>query len=177
MNVAKSNPLETAIRSKIKELIGEAEEDVKSTEKLVDYLLWLATTPIYKPNPLEPATVQKKKLINWSLVPIGAKTAQGEILARAEDGVLLTFLDGDIEEYEPEEYEVLRLVPKIAFTHLPKGTPPPVVPGLVIEYEYWCYGIEIMPKYHREVDKDFSYSAYRVIGVAEGFTDDPKEAV
>jgi hypothetical protein len=76
-----------------------------------------------------------------------------------------------------------RLAQQTGFTHLPEGTPPPVVEGLVFEYEY------TEPTYNSRHDSE-KYKrartphaelagdahAYRVIGLAPGYTDNPELA-
>jgi hypothetical protein len=188
-------PLETAIRDKIKELNGAADTESKSASELVDYLLWLATTPVYKPEPVEPTPTQKKKLIDWSLIPLGANTNKGKLMSIAETSIHGRFFANVFEGQNciAVELDELRLIEQTTFNHLPKGVQPPVVPGLVIEYlcvetenrgHFSDIGIQqnVYDNYldlAKMLKRGAMLIAYRVIGVdtanANGWTDDPEQ--
>jgi hypothetical protein len=85
-------------------------------------------------------------------------------------------------------FEKLRLLEQTTLTHLPAGTPPPVVEGLVFDYEY----VEVGFTAYRGVGKPYRSKykivqeftgdpyalcvGYRVIGCAPGYTDNPELA-
>jgi hypothetical protein len=114
------------------------------------------------------------KLIDWHKVPLGAMTSMGVIIHNQFNGIATVPKTG-IYCWETD-VKNMRLLEQTTFTHLPQGIPPPVVEGLVFEYEY-C------GEFGRDVDhipyvSDMTISciAYRVIGLAPGYTDNPEKA-
>jgi hypothetical protein len=102
-------------------------------------------------------------------------TNEGEVVQIGKTALLTIRMYGWFKCYL-FGFEKLRLLEQTTFTHLPEGTPPPVVEGLVFEYEY-C------GEFGRDVDKTLYRGenqskciAYRVIGCAPGYTDNPELA-
>jgi hypothetical protein len=197
--------LETAIRDKIKELCGESEnkEDSASAEALVSHLVGLASTlqltpgrgTVFSDNFKQPVLSEKKKLIDWSLIPLGANTNKGKLMSIAETSIHGRFFANVFEGQNciAVELDELRLIEQTTFNHLPKGVQPPVVPGLVIEYlcvetenrgHFSDIGIQqnVYDNYldlAKMLKRGAMLIAYRVIGVdtanANGWTDDPEQ--
>jgi hypothetical protein len=121
------------------------------------------------------------QLIDWSKMPAGTMTNHGELLkVNSLTQSAITLVGCDTEYWKLNN---LRLAEQTTFTHLPKGTPPPVVEGLVFEYEYPAaifVGATIVDYAtgHTWLHSVPCIYAYRVIGVdhANGWTDDPSNA-
>jgi hypothetical protein len=120
------------------------------------------------------------KLIDWSKMPVGTMTDEGFIVKTYRfSAVVFSEMLGAKELC----HAYLRLKEQTTFTHLPAGTPPPVVEGLVFEYEYPAaifVGTTIVDyaTAHTWLHSVPCIYAYRVIGVdhANGWTDDPSNA-
>jgi hypothetical protein len=113
------------------------------------------------------------KLIDWTKVPVGCQTSQGELMDYAEPWAWVNNTKNSILLVAAVN---LRLREQTTFTHLPTDTPPPVVDGLVFEYEVvstnecrYTY-TDLKNKVYRDC------IAYRVIGLAPGYTDNPELA-
>jgi hypothetical protein len=126
------------------------------------------------PDNIKPAL----KLIDWAKVPALSQTNHGlwlgfEAHYTGQDKRGLA-LCGTYVKLVP--MSSFRIVQQTTFTHLPKGTPPPVVEGLVFDYEY-ITGIR-----GRNTVRSVNFltpdsaCAYRVICLAPGYTDNPEEA-
>jgi hypothetical protein len=125
------------------------------------------------------------KLIDWGKVPVGSMTNYGTLLRSqisSTDGrlilVAMNEVTGtvDVADYRVADY---RLAQQTKFTYLPAGTPPPVVEGLVFEYEYPAavfFGntIKEYARGRTNLHNVPCINAYRVIGLAPGYTDNPK---
>jgi hypothetical protein len=143
---------------------------------------YLITKSNKHPDNVKPAL----KLIDWAKVPIGAMTNRGVIASYESTYGWVSCtrqgVDGCFESTsgQPENIN-LRLAEQTTFTHLPQGTPPPVVEGLVFEYEYPAAlfvgaRIKEYARGHTWLHSVPCIYAYRVIGLAPGYTDNPQEA-
>ena len=134
------------------------------------------------PNNRKPAL----KMINWANIPVGAMTKKGEFLGFHEStihGRYSAVLLKKMALISSELYS-LRLAEQTKFSHLQDGEAPPVIEGVVIEYEYVQCGPDKIPS--RWVVKTVQTFGsclpvamcigYRIIGLADGWTDDPSKA-
>jgi hypothetical protein len=124
------------------------------------------------------------KLINWSKL-VGCETSKGTLLGfDVNNNASVVRMIGVFPKCMIVPTDTIKLAEQTKFTHLPVGTKPPVIEGLVIEYEYW---ISMSGTSVRKYEKDYTripdsmwvvISAYRVVGIdrANGWTDDPEEA-
>jgi hypothetical protein len=120
------------------------------------------------------------KLIDWKKIPVGTMTSRGAISFCDMRYVYCTH----IAYTAAVLYAHCRLSEQTTFTHLPKDTPPPVVEGLVFEYEYVQLDSEGKP--YRwlgrtvEIFRRLPFApvciGYRVVGLAPGHTDNPELA-
>ena len=117
------------------------------------------------------------KLIDWANMPAGTMTTCGEILAVRDKVIYFTSPpDGAVlKELSTDKLYFLRLAPQTKFTHLQNGEEPPVIKGVMIEYEY-CGEFGRTVDNHYEKSYTTTCIGYRIIGLADGWTDDPAKA-
>jgi hypothetical protein len=116
------------------------------------------------------------KLIDWADVPLFAMTSMGYIASNTLQWLGVIDQHGGYLCYSKHEFLHLRLSEQTRFTHLPQGTQPPVVEGLVIWYE--CIsnlGYRFLLKKLDDFENG-NFVGYRVIGLQSGYTDNPQEA-
>jgi hypothetical protein len=119
------------------------------------------------------------KLIDWAkFVRLsGLMTSEGVFFGLDKNGnASLMRMIGVFPKCMVMPTNRIKIVEQTKFTHLPAGTPPPVVEGLVFEYEVistndcrYTY-TDLKNKVYRDC------VAYRVIGLAPGYTDNPELA-
>jgi hypothetical protein len=126
------------------------------------------------------------KLIDWAkFVGLsGLMTSEGVFFGLDKNGnASLMRMMGVFPKCMVVPTDMIKIVEQTTFTHLPEGTPPPVVEGLVFKYEYTeptNNSRHDAEKYqrgrtpHAELASDAH--AYRVIGLAPGYTDNPELA-
>jgi hypothetical protein len=112
----------------------------------------------------------KLKLIDWSKVPVDALTNYGKIICSC--GHIYTLSKGYTQFFGFEAQKDLRLAPATKWTALQDDQVPPVVEGLMIEYRYYHHAAK-NPKAVTPHANMPDINAYRVTGLAEGYTDDP----
>jgi len=148
----------------------------------------LVTSPVWDENTgykLEksakhPDNKPKKKLIDWSKMPRGTMTNHGELrhvspaqayLEKYEDGVFVRIGVG---------VSLLRLKEQTQFTYWGGGKCP-VPEGVVVETVLADRTVcSDLPKYHWLPQSSSTYKhvvGYRIIGLADGWTDVPENAV
>lgn len=120
----------------------------------------------------------KPKLLDWSKVPVGTMTNNGEVRLVAlnqcytEHKLALTLTR--------QRHSYLRLLPATKWTAIQDGESPPVFEGLVIEYretrDIYIHGRRFRNNVVMNENMPL-INAYRVVGIAEGWTDDPTKAV
>lgn len=122
----------------------------------------------------------KLKLVDWENVPVGTMTDLGEIRAhkRKHGGA---FVEDSLRcNWGHHDYSYLSIVPTTKWTAVQDGGKPPVCEGLVIEYRMTSSIFQSSNKLScHTVGKNteaVGINAYRVIGLAEGYTDDPEKA-
>jgi hypothetical protein len=135
----------------------------------------LTTNPSWKPEVMyeirktdkHPDNCKPKlKLIDWSNVPVGTRTNKGAALS-VNKNALTTYDDyGNLDRWLASEWRKLRLLPTTKWTALEDDEEPPVVEGLGIEYRYHLSA---------NTPNAVTINAYRVVGLAEGYTDDPSK--
>ncbi len=126
-----------------------------------------------------PDNKPKKRLIDWSKMPIGTMTNRGEIRAVFGDFVQLEVREKNIPKYDLTIPQNLRLAEQTQFTYW-DGKGNPVPEGVVAEYKYIissngkptvCVSKHLMSE-HVAIGV-----GYRITGLADGWTDVPEEAV
>lgn len=125
----------------------------------------------------------KLKVINWANAPVGTMTNKGEIVVVNQEGTYETALVVHTTEGWTCNVRVdhLRIVPATNWTAVQDGEEPPVCAGLVIEYRYSNVvydGAMWRAKHDITLVHDTNLiNAYRVTGIALGYTDVTEEAV
>jgi hypothetical protein len=125
----------------------------------------------------------KKRLVDWSKMPLGTMTDRGEIRAAFGKFVQIEARVKHIQKYDLTITENLRLTEQTEFTYWGGGECP-VPEGVVVvavfrrgdsdegapsDFEWEHY-----PKSDLNDDRDII--AYRITGLADGWTDNPEEA-
>jgi hypothetical protein len=113
----------------------------------------------------------KLKLIDWSSVPVGTLTNFGVVVVRSEQKLYTVATNGRCLPVNYDSTQQHRLLPATKWTALEDDQEPPVVEGLVIEYRYHNRAMDSSAvSRHSAMPR---INAYRVISLAEGYTDDP----
>jgi hypothetical protein len=122
----------------------------------------------------------KKRLIDWSKMPIGTMTDRGEIRAVFGDFVQLEVREKNMPKYDLTIPQNLRLKEQTQFTYWGGGKCP-VPEGVVVETVLADRKVcSDLPKYQWLPCSSSTYKhvvGYRIIGLADGWTDNPEEAV
>lgn len=123
----------------------------------------------------------KLKLIEWAKMPIGTMTDKGEIRGRLYNSILIecNLINGSTAVYHA--ITDLRLAEQTNFTYWGGGECP-VPAGVIVECVFrsgdvslTMQGVEF--EWMHPTKKDWSdLIGYRIVGVAEGYTDDPSKA-
>jgi hypothetical protein len=120
------------------------------------------------PDNLKPAI----KLLNWEQAPIGTLTDCGVISGWATAMKYVVVFDGfRVKHIDPK---LLRLINTEKWTAVQDRKQPPVCEGLVIEYRVTDSLGRSM--HARDLSTIVGVNAYRVVGLAHGWTDDPAKA-
>jgi hypothetical protein len=119
----------------------------------------------------------KKKLIDWSKMPKGTMTNQGELISHVSDHNFCVVLTG--HQTTGAHYGGLRLEEQTDFTYW-SGGDCPVPAGVTVEVigrdgEQAKGGRGAFHWKHRGINQDSI--AYRITGLTEGWTDNPEGAV
>lgn len=101
----------------------------------------------------------KLKMLDWSNVPVGTMTDRGEILFIVPPAFATVRSKMRIDVVA---LSALSIIPATKWTAVQDGEKPPVCDGLVIELR---------------MTGGNTINAYRVIGLADGYTDVPEESV
>lgn len=120
----------------------------------------------------------KLKLIDWRKVPIGTMTNLGEVLALRLIRGVYQFLIKDVDKRDYCMFfsiENLRIVPATKWTAIQDEDFAPVYEGFVIEYRY-VNGSGLLAACNHPLPNCAIVVAYRVIGIADGYTDDQAKA-
>jgi hypothetical protein len=116
----------------------------------------------------------KLKLIDWKQVPAGAMTNCGVLLGLKPKHRFGEFVASVLVGWltRTEECDSLRIISTTKWTAIQDGEQPPVCDGLVIEYQFISLGG--LPSRTKMLPDDAISIAYRVIGLAKGYTDNPE---
>lgn len=152
---------------------------IKSTEKIswrVEYTYTIQKTDKH-PDNCKP----KLKLLDLAKVPVGTMTNTGEIIGKLDNWISLGIEKGNPTGMSNAAASYgLRILPATKWTAVQDGEDPPVCDGLVIEYrrtsESWKHA-KGQTMHSTGTDATASaINAYRVTGIAKGWTDVPKDA-
>ncbi len=124
------------------------------------------------------------KLIDLSKVPVGTMTNYGELLhpIAIRSTIFFKSKSGIVSCAMPRPLrDPLVILHSTKWTAVQDGESPPVCAGLVIEYRstgyLWKSGGWVTTHNATESVTAFGLNAYRVVGIADGWTDDPEKAM
>ena len=124
---------------------------------------------------------QPKKLIDWSKMPKGTMTSEGELLDIDNDGYPV-IIKNKLRSFAYTQRS-LRLAEQKEFTYW-GGVECPVPEGVIVEVVYRDKSSDIRSSLHFDWGHDTSnlnylveIIAYRIIGLAEGYTDNPEDCL
>jgi hypothetical protein len=142
----------------------------------------LTTNPSWKPEVMyeirksatHPDNLKTPSLtpIDWRDVPVSTNTSHGTVVYKDTGGFSTLTTEGQ-QFFWDYHSPAISILPATKWTALETDHAPPVFAGLAIEYRYWASNIN---KHDVTIYADgASINAYRVVGIADGYTDDPSK--